>query len=181
MTPYDFDINVPLIVVGPGVPHQTVAAIAQNVDLTPTFTDLAQLSEPLPTRPDGKSQVKWLHGQTPSAWRRMALIEHHGPTFDLTDPDYDGLADSPNYAALRIGDDSAATPVIAMYVEYEGKDPVGNPIVEPCYYDLTMDPYERNNIYQSLSNERKQELHALLENNRTCGQAGKPTCWTVQQ
>jgi N-acetylglucosamine-6-sulfatase len=181
MTPYDFDINVPLIVVGPGVPHQAVPAIAQTVDLAPTFTDLAQLSGPLPTRPDGRSLVEWLHGQTPSAWRKMVLVEHHDPLVDRTDPDYDGFAAPPNYAALRIRDDSAATPMIAMYVEYEGKDAAGTPIVEPCYYDLTTDPYERNNIYQSLSNERKQELHALLENNRTCGQAGKPMCWTVQQ
>lgn len=111
----------------------------------------------------------------------MVLVEHHDPLVDRTDPDYDGFAAPPNYAALRIRDDSAATPMIAMYVEYEGKDAAGTPIVEPCYYDLTTDPYERNNIYQSLSNERKQELHALLENNRTCGQAGKPMCWTVQQ
>jgi N-acetylglucosamine-6-sulfatase len=180
-TPYDFDLNVPLIVVGPGVPHQTVTAIAQNVDLAPTFTDLAQLSGPLPTSPDGKSLAGLLHGQRPSVWRKMVLIEHHGPSYDRTDPDFDGAADPPNYAALRIMDANFMPSVNAMYVEYEGKDAAGTTIVEPGYYDLTTDPYERNNIYQSLSNERKQELHALLENNRTCGQAGKPMCWTVQQ
>ena len=190
MTPYEFDINVPLIVVGPGVPHQTLSAIAQNVDLAPTFTELAQLSEALPTDPDGASLLPLLQGQKPSVWRKMALIEHHGPRpDDLSDPDNEqherksGATNPPNYAALRIMDvDSiVATPVNAMYVEYEGRDEKGSPVVEPCYYDLTKDPYERINIYQSLPQERRLELQALLGNLRTCGHAGKPTCWTVQQ
>ncbi len=61
MTPFDIDVPVPLIVVGPGVPKgQAVSAIAENVDLCPTFTELGGASSP--TSPDGQILVPLLRG-----------------------------------------------------------------------------------------------------------------------
>ena len=114
MTPFDTDIQVPLVVIGPGVPHQTVSAITQTVDLVPTFTDLAGNSSP--TNPDGHSLVPFLKHQTPPTWRTKALIEHHGPPDDPSDPDNEkhektsGDAKPPNYEALRSD--------TYLYVEY---------------------------------------------------------------
>jgi len=114
MTPFDTDIRVPLIVVGPGVKHQTVNQIAQTVDLTPTFTELGGHASP--TAPDGHSLVPLLRGTTPPNWRQKALIEHHGPPDDPVDPDVEkhekssGDAKPPNYEALRSD--------TYMYVEY---------------------------------------------------------------
>jgi N-acetylglucosamine-6-sulfatase len=115
MTPFDTDIQVPLVVIGPGVLHQKTDAIAQTVDLTPTFTDLGGNTSP--TDPDGVSLVPLLRtGKTPPNWRQMALIEHHGPPDDPADPDQEkhekrsGDANPPNYEALRSD--------TYLYVEY---------------------------------------------------------------
>src|SRR5215470_6192779 len=114
MTPFDTDIRVPLVVIGPGVVNQTISAITQTVDLSPTFTDLG--GNDSPTHPDGHSLVPLLHGATPARWRQVALVEHHGPPDDPSDPDNEkhekisGGAKPPNYEALR--SDSY------LYVEY---------------------------------------------------------------
>jgi arylsulfatase A-like enzyme len=120
MTPFDTDIRVPLVVVGPGVPHQTVNQITQTVDLAPTFTELG--GNAAPTTPDGHSLVALLHGQTPPNWREVALVEHHGPPDDPADPDVEthekasGDARPPNYEAVR-----SAT---YLYVEYSNVAPI---------------------------------------------------------
>ncbi|HTD21281.1 MAG TPA: sulfatase [Terriglobales bacterium] len=116
MTPFDLDIRVPLVVTGPGVSHQTLSEITQTVDLAPTFTELG--GNTAPTEPDGHSLVPLLHGKNP-AWRQMALIEHHGPPDDASDPDNEkhekssGDANPPNYEALRSD--------TYMYVEYSNE------------------------------------------------------------
>jgi len=176
MTPFDTDIQVPLVVVGPGVPTQTVHAIAQNIDLCPTFTELG--GHPAPTEPDGHSLVPFLHGQTPPVWRQMALIEHHGPPDDPADPDNEqhektsGDAHPPDYEALRTAQ--------YLYVEYSND---GVNVSEYAYYDITAghDPYELTNIYPSLSPAQQAALHTTLSKNATCGESGKPTCWHTQQ
>jgi arylsulfatase A-like enzyme len=88
MTPYETDIHVPLVVWGPGagVPGgKTVDAIAEEIDVAPTFTAIA--GHTAPTQSDGQSLVWALKGNPPPpTWRTMALVEHHGPPDDLTDP-----------------------------------------------------------------------------------------------
>lgn len=113
-TPYDTDIEVPLVVVGPGVQNQTVSQIAQMVDLAPTFAEIGGAGSPL--NADGKSLVPLLGKTPPPEWRQIALIEHHGPPDDPDDPDIEkhekssGDAKPPNYEALRSS--------TYMYVEY---------------------------------------------------------------
>ena len=62
-TAYDSDIRVPLIVRGPGVARGTVAAMAMNVDLAPTFASLAGVQ--IPDFVDGRSLIPLLRGTTP--------------------------------------------------------------------------------------------------------------------
>jgi N-acetylglucosamine-6-sulfatase len=113
MTPFDTDINVPLVVVGPGIgPGQLLKQIAENIDLCPTFTDLGGGQGP--TKPDGHSLVPLLLGNATADWRQAALIEHHRPNnFDMADPDAP-IPNSSNpitYEALRAAN--------ALYVEYQ--------------------------------------------------------------
>jgi len=174
MTPFDTDIRVPLVVVGPGVPHQTIQAIAQNIDLSPTFTDLGGHSAP--TEPDGKSLVPFLQGVKPPVWRTKALIEHHGPPDDPSDPDNEknerasGNANPPNYEALRTDQ--------YLYVEYDNN---GSTLSEQGYYDVVKDPYELKNIFKSLPPSQQAALHSALQKMINCGQPGNPTCWQAQQ
>ena len=166
MTPLDTDIKVPLVIVGPGVPAgRAIDAIAENIDLCPTFTELA--GTPGPTEPDGHSLLPLLRaGGAPEAWRKMALIEHHHPGPDKTDPDLpeSSSGNPPSYEAIRTAD--------ALYVEYsDTKNEIG-------YYDLKQDPMELHNIAGSLPAAKLHRLHEVLMANSTC--KGGVACWAAQ-
>lgn len=164
MTPYDTDIHVPLVIVGPGVAKGAVVdAIVENIDLTPTFTQLA--AGPGGTMPDGRSLVALLSGKPVTDWRHLALVEHRNPGYNLTDPDAPQKysANPPSYDALRLQN--------AMYVEYATG--------EMCYYDLTKDPYELSNVYSSLPEAKKRRLHDILMANKSCH--GAQACRAAQQ
>jgi N-acetylglucosamine-6-sulfatase len=154
-TYFDHDIRVPLVVVGPGVPPGArIGHVAANVDLRPTFQQLAGL--PIEPRVEGRSLAPFLRGRPPARWRRFTLIEHRGPNFGPGDPDAQNPrhANPPSYAALRFGD--------ALYVQYR------NRAYAPEYYDLASDPLQQRNVYASLSPEYKAQLAARLEEMRTC-------------
>jgi N-acetylglucosamine-6-sulfatase len=169
MTPFDTDINVPLIVVGPGVPAgRTVNEIVENIDLCPTFTELAGGGPPI--APDGHSLVALLHGEfTADAshpWRRAALIEHHHPGSEKDDPDMPepSSGNPPTYEALRTAD--------ALYVEY------GDSRHEIGFYDLKSDPHELHNIAASLTPVQLERWHQALQANIAC--QGAQACWEAQ-
>lgn len=164
MTPFDTDIHVPLVVVGPGIAAgKTVDEIAMNIDLSPTFTDLAGI--PATGKVDGQSLVPLLHGK-PGPRRSMAVVEHTHPETSKGDPDAAEAngGDPPNYVALRMGD--------AMYVEYlDGSNEVG-------YYDLNSDPYELHNIAGTLSAAKLKALHDAAMANQSC--VGADQCLAAQ-
>ena len=151
---WDHDIRVPLVVAGPGVPAgATVSQLASNVDLRPTFEELAGAR--VPAQVEGRSLTGLLRTGFEPSWREVTLIEHHGPP-GKGDPDRQGhlAGKPPSYEALRFAD--------ALYVEYDNRN------TPPEYYDLETDPYEQRNVYASLPLERQQELAARLDALRTC-------------
>src|SRR5271166_6823542 len=135
MTAFDTDINVPLVITGPGVPSGLeLNNIVENIDLNPTFIELSGV-EAQPNV-DGHSLTVLLHGQKPADWRTAALVEHHGPRHEPDDPDAPAVrsGNPPTYEAMR----TAST----LYVEYEDGDRE--------YHDLAADPYELHNNYSML-------------------------------
>ncbi len=153
MTAFDTDIRVPLVVVGPGVaPGQTISNLAENVDLSPTFEQLA--GRRVPEYVDGTSLVSLLLGEPAGAWRKGVLVEHHGPDTNTSDPDFQAPHDGnpPSYEALRQQN--------SVYVEYGDG--------EHEYYDTAADPNELRNIYESLSASTKATLHQQLTALRAC-------------
>lgn len=168
MTPLDTDIHVPLIIVGPGVAAgRTVDEIAENVDLCPTFTELAGTRAP---EVDGHSLAALLKPQSASQpeppWRKMALIEHHHPGADKADPDLPGAksGNPPPYEALRSVD--------ALYVEYR------DATQEIGYYDLKADPLELHNAAATLSPAARKRWHEALQAGVEC--RGADACWKAQ-
>ena len=163
-TPFDTDINVPLVVVGPGVQAGAVRSeIAENIDLTPTFVDLAGGQGP--ARPDGRSLVPLFFGPSAVPWRQDALIEHHRPNnFDLNDPDapIPNSANPISYEALRTAD--------ALYVEYVDG--------EVSLYDLAKDPLELKNIAPSAPAAELQAYKSALAAAKAC--QGTAACWMAQ-
>ena len=64
-TAFDTDINVPLVAAGPGIgPGAVVTLPAENIDLRPTFAELAGVRPPADV--DGSSLVPLWRGQTPA-------------------------------------------------------------------------------------------------------------------
>jgi N-acetylglucosamine-6-sulfatase len=164
-TPFDIDIRVPLIAIGPKVAKGKLqSAIVSNIDLAPTFTALADVQ--LTGNADGRNLQHLLRGKNTQKinWRNFAIIEHSRVTEDDNDPDRQEKEDGtlPSYTALRFHD--------MLYVEYETG--------EISCYDTKNDPYELRNIAASLSPGLKSKLHKLVLAAKTCG--GKDGCWGVQ-
>jgi N-acetylglucosamine-6-sulfatase len=165
-TAFDTDINVPLVVVGPNVPaNQRVDAITMSIDLCPTFVEIAGLASApkLPTKSDGTSLLPFIKpGPPPTSWRQVALIEHHNPEYDMTDPDRSVKGeDPPTYFALRTSH--------STYVEYDTG--------EKSYYDLVADPLELTDAYNTLSKADKDKLANILRKNKDC--VGAAECWNA--
>jgi N-acetylglucosamine-6-sulfatase len=176
-TAFETDIRVPLIVTGPGIARgRVVRQVAQNVDLYPTFLDLA--GRKVPASVEGRSLTPVLFRTAGAApWRTVALVEHQHSN-QANDPDYEGGVSNPtSYAAVRVVARSFpgfSKHVDAVYVEYD--DPQG----ETEFYDLAQDPYELDNVTARLSPRQRDALHATLvrlqgcHTGRACWHAARP-------
>ena len=160
-TAFDTDIHVPLIVIGPGVPAgKVVDAIAENIDLCATFSELG--GTPAPKTASGRSLVPFLKGADASDWRNVTLIEHHASN-DPTDPDSEpGSGDPPTYEAIRLANE--------VYVEYATG--------ETEYHDLTSDPDELTNTAKALTPAHAAALHKTVTDIAACTDAD--SCWKAQ-
>lgn len=163
MTAFDTDVHVPLIVVGPGVaPGSINHNIVENVDLAPTFAQLAGAA--IPATVDGASLVPLLHRKH-VPWRTIAGIEHNHPHESLDDPDRQPAAagNLPSYIALR-----TATYTYVHYADGERE-----------YYDRTTDPNELTNIYPYLNPDYVAQLDQDVTNLEHC--AGPTQCWAAAE
>jgi N-acetylglucosamine-6-sulfatase len=153
MTAFDTDINVPLVVKGPGVTAgHTSTELAQNTDLCPTFEDLGGAA--VPDTVDGRSLVPFLTGDAVKKTRDAVLVEHHGPDHMANDPDLPTRASGnpPSYEAVRTKQD--------VYVEYADGSRE--------YYDVRKDPNELNNAIGRVSPQRLNVLKSMLHRLEKC-------------
>jgi arylsulfatase A-like enzyme len=101
-TPYDTDVRVPLLVTGPGVVPGARKEVTSNIDLAPTFEELAGLL-PAPYR-SGTSLVATFT-QPRLVRRSYAFLEHTQQTLTDDDPDaaFTGseLDRIPSFTAVR--------------------------------------------------------------------------------
>ncbi|MFC4072133.1 sulfatase family protein [Actinoplanes subglobosus] len=163
-TAFDTDVNVPLVVAGPGVSAtRNASEVVANIDLRPTFADWAGL--PAPPEADGRSITPLLSGDSPAQWRHGTLIEHHDPATDPKDPDFerDSANIPPSYDALRTG--------TFTFIEYV------DGTVE--YFDRTTDPEMIKNVAGTLSEERLAELRSAVRGMATC--VGADACWSASR
>jgi N-acetylglucosamine-6-sulfatase len=160
-TAFDTDINVPLVVTGPGVAagHKSTV-LAQNTDLCPTFETLGGAK--VPDSVDGRSLVPFFKGDAVRDTRDAVLVEHHGPGQAADDPDKQTRAkgNPPSYEAVRTDHD--------VYVEYADG--------EREYYDVRKDPNELDNAIGRVSQTRLNQLKAMLHKLEKCsGKECRPT------
>jgi N-acetylglucosamine-6-sulfatase len=132
-TPYEEDIRVPMVMRGPGVPvGERVDALVVNIDLAPTFVDIAGIEAP--EFVDGRSFLPLL--QDPEQpWRESFLIERRRLEEQLVrQSKYTGLTpeeleQTAVFNGLRTSD--------SLYVEYGSG--------ERELYDLKADPFQLAN------------------------------------
>lgn len=138
---YEEDIRVPLWVRGPGIDADTtVTELVGNVDLAPTFLDIAGLA-PDPDV-DGRSFKPLLEGST-VPWRNKYLI-----TRGQTKP----------YRGIRMADETVFAELLTPApLEVQGE-----------YYNLVADPYQLENGYLGLKPTPLAGLRAKVGAYATC-------------
>ncbi|MGP4000822.1 sulfatase family protein [Streptomyces sp. 8N706] len=163
-TAYDTDVRVPMVVTGPGVPAaEKVSQPAENVDINPTFLELAGV-EP-PSTVDGQSLTGLMRGRPEDGWRQAVLVEHHHAASKKGDPDAapEDSGNPPTYRAIRTSD--------SLYVEYADG--------EREFYALDSDPDQMNNRASSLSADQRASLHRTLTALQRC--KGAESCRTASR
>jgi N-acetylglucosamine-6-sulfatase len=146
-TPFDSDVHVPLLVVGPGVAPGERAALTTNLDLASTFEELAGL------RPAGYRAGTSLVGslEDPAVRTRdYVFFEHtYAPSLGA-DPDKayaGGTMDLiPSYVAVRSRD--ALLVRLDLDPSWEGVDHAWE------FYDYSEIGWERTNAYADPANAR---------------------------
>ncbi|WP_018969000.1 sulfatase family protein [Rubritalea marina] len=131
---YEQSLRVPLIIYDPRVPQESrgnvVEHLVNNIDLTPTIVDLAELE--IPEGYQGKSLTPFLKGQAPEQWRQDTFVEHHFKLFE-------------NWHGVR-----SERYKYAVY--YDQEKPY------ECLYDLKNDPNEKVNRAKSPEYEKQLEM-----------------------
>jgi N-acetylglucosamine-6-sulfatase len=171
MNVYEFDVRVPFLVRGPGIaPHTLLPQLIGNVDLAPTFLDIAGVSERARGM-DGRSLLPLLRGQSsetegapPSPpWRDAYPIEF----FSLVDWGSGRLTDSPNntYRALRIRNASRNLLFVQTtnVIDWHFQRPYHHEL-----YDMASDPHQLHNLYASTAAAERERLLAQLQRVWSC-------------
>ena len=135
---YEPGLRVPLLVRGPGIrPGSVLEQFVANIDLAPTFLDLAGV--PVPDYMQGRSLVPLLRGMAPADWRTSIYYRYyHDPGHHNT--------------AAHLG---VRTPTHKL-IYYWKKDAYE-------MFDLVRDPTEQHNLLYSQEEARKPEIAAKFE------------------
>jgi N-acetylglucosamine-6-sulfatase len=164
-TPFASDTQVPLLVVGPGVMPGKRGEVVSNIDLAPTFEELAGLT-PAPYR-SGESLVPTFGDLTINR-RDAAFLEHLAVRNEVTtgDPDvpYDTAINRiPSYTAVRTRD--------ALLVRFdldrtrEGVDPAWE------FYDYSRVRWEKTNEYGRPEHaDRIEQLARMIDHFDACSE-----------
>jgi arylsulfatase A-like enzyme len=118
---YEPGLRVPLIARGPGIRRGIAPdAFVANIDLAPTFLDLAGL--PIPDSMQGRSLAPLLRGETPAGWRRSVYYRYYD------DP---GVHDTRAHYGVR-----TASHKLIHYWKQDAWE----------LFDLVADPLEQHNL-----------------------------------
>jgi len=196
MQPYEQTTRIPLYIRGPGIDGgSTSDKLVGNIDFLPTFLDFAGISYDTNDY-DGRSMRSILEsGEDYSDdWRSAYLMEFKSVgTFGITHcptwwPSADGSVvpgqivrpssgstnnqldnvDTNNWRVLRFIDETGNK----YYGEFYNS--AGNAlanVIDYEYFDLSTDPWQMTNAYDSLSDTEKSEYSSLLQQYGACSGA----------
>ncbi len=139
---YEPGLHVPLLARGPGIKAGSLPAqFVANIDLAPTFLDLAGL--PIPSSMQGRSLVPLLHGESPDDWRKTVYYRYyHDPGHHNTRAHY----------GVR-----TATHKLIYYWKKDAYE----------MFDLTKDPTEQHNLLFDETEAKQPEIAAKFEELKT--------------
>jgi N-acetylglucosamine-6-sulfatase len=144
--PYEESIRVPLVIRGPGLkPGQRRDELVLNIDLAPTFAELAKVTPP--DFVDGRSLVPLFSEAPPPTWRQAFVVEGWREDEEVSEL-------VPWYISLR-----TATQKYTQWL---------SPEAELEFYDLTADPLELTSLHTSLPPETQEKFSVWLEALSTC-------------
>ena len=131
--PYEEAIRGPFVARWDGVipAGTTDDRLAVNVDLAPTFAEVA--SATIPYKVDGTSLMPLLTGAPSDGWRHGLLLEHGGGGEHTFAPNYLGVRTDPGFEGLEVP--------YTFVVYYEDGVQIGMEL-----YDLAADPQELTNL-----------------------------------
>ncbi|MFL6004403.1 MAG: sulfatase-like hydrolase/transferase [Nocardioides sp.] len=140
-TPFDTDVHVPLLVVGPGVEPGVRNTMTSNIDLASTFEDLAGVRTP--AYRSGRSLVQTF-AKPRAQVRDLVFFEHTAYAAARLDPDIALLGESeylrtPSYVAVRSRND--------LLVRYDLDLSLSGVDTAWGFYDYTRSGWERANEY----------------------------------
>lgn len=134
---YEPGLHIPLLARGPGIKSGSAPAqLVSNLDLAPTFLDLAGL--PIPDSMQGRSLAPLLRGEAPADWRTAIYYRYyHDPGHHNT--------------VAHLGVRTATHKLIHFWKQgtYE-------------LFDLTRDPAEQHNLLFDPAEARKPEVAAVF-------------------
>lgn len=169
-TTYEEDIRVSLIVRGPGVSAgQTLEHITGNIDLAPTFAELAGAT--VPNFVDGRSLVPLLGSNPPptDGWRQAFLVQHWAARVTQAAESARGVLEPPDQPTLFLAQASQAHAMPEfqairtsdyLYVEYATG--------ERELYDLRADPYELESLHATAEPSLITQLSGRLAELKSC-------------
>lgn len=141
---YEESMRVPLLLWAPGMvkPHSVVDQVIMNVDLAPSFLELAGIKKP--AQMEGFSFVNLLRGDIQSWKRDKVYYEYYWES---------AFPQTPTTFAIRTDQ--------YKYIFYQGVWDINE------LYDLKADPYEMNNLvrdssYRKIGLELKKDLFDWL-------------------
>lgn len=160
---YEPGLRVPLLARGPGIKAgSTPAQFVANIDLAPTFLDLAGL--PIPDSMQGRSLAPLLKGETPKDWRTSVYYRYYH------DPGHHNTA-----AHLGV---RTATHKLIYYWKQDAYE----------LFDIVEDPTEQHNLLFNTEEakqpevaqvfaELKAEIARLQKEYKDDGQYADPATW----
>jgi arylsulfatase A-like enzyme len=160
---YEPGLHIPLLARGPGIRTGHVPAqLVANIDLAPTFLDLAGL--PVPDSMQGRSLVPLLRGESPAEWRASVYYRYYH------DPGHHNTA-----AHLGV---RTATHKLVYYWKKDAYE----------LFDLARDPTEQRNLLfdpaeaarpdvAQLFSELKAEIARLQAHYKDDGRYADPATW----
>ncbi len=160
---YEPGLRVPLLARGPGIKANiTPDAFVANIDLAPTFLDLAGV--PVPSAMQGRSLAPLLRGESPADWRKTVYYRYyHSPGHHNT--------------AAHYGVRTATHKLIYYWQKdaYELFDLVKDPTEQ---HNLLFDPAEAQSApVTSLFASLKAEATRLQAELKDDGQYADPSTW----